>query len=60
MKFAGDHAVYPVLSKFEKRISDIDEMACKSLTAVETKYPIITKDSNEVSRLTNLRKTATE
>ena len=37
------------MSKFENKISDVDELACKSLTALESKYPAIAKDSTEVS-----------
>ena len=48
-RFAGNHGVYPVLSKFENKINSVDELACKSLSALEDKYPVITKDSTQVS-----------
>ena len=47
-RFAGSHGVYPVLSKFENKVNDLDELACKSLSALEDKYPVITKDGTEV------------
>ena len=47
LKFAGRTAVNPVLAKFESRINSTDEIALKSFTDLEVKYPPLKQDTRE-------------